>query len=181
MKKNIVIISSTMRKGGNSEILAQEFARGAKDAGNQVEIIYLRDIKMQFCSGCLACNNLKHCVIDDDAAKITETVRNADILVFATPIYYYAMCGQLKTFIDRMNPIYTAGHSFTDIYLLATSADNDTAAMDGAIKEIQGLIDCFDGVKLTKVLYGIGAVNVGDIHNCKQTLVDAYKMGNEIG
>lgn len=62
----------------------------------------------------MACIETKKCVIKDNTTEVMEKVRTADVLVFATPIYYYAICGQLKTFLDRMNPIYSAGHNFKE-------------------------------------------------------------------
>lgn len=180
MSKSVVVISSTMRKGGNSELLAEEFAKGAKESGNHVEMIYLRDLEIRFCFGCLACQTMGHCVIDDGASKVMEKVRNADILVFATPIYYYAMCGQLKTFLDRMNPIFAAGHSFKDIYLLTTAADTGAAAMDGAIKEMQGWIDCFAGARLAGVIRGNGIDRLGAIKDHPQIMEEAYHLGKMI-
>lgn len=76
------------------------------------------------------------------------------MLVFATPIYYYEMSGQLKTFLDRMNPLYPKENSFREVYLLAASADDAPEAMDGAVKGIEGWVACFDGVCLKGVVQG---------------------------
>ena len=70
MCKNVLILSSSPRKGGNSETLASAFAKGAQEAGNQVETVYLREMQYGFCNGCLACQKLGHCVIKDDAVEI---------------------------------------------------------------------------------------------------------------
>ena len=97
--KNVLIINSTYRKGGNSEILAAEFAKGASEAGNMVNTIHLREIKMNFCIGYLSCLKTGKCVLSDDINEILPLVQNADVIVFATPVYYYSMSGQLKTFL----------------------------------------------------------------------------------
>ena len=120
MAKNVLIISATPRKGGNSELLAQAFADGAKDAGNEVEMISLRDKNLLFCKGCLACQKTGRCVLKDDAAEITGKMQAADVLVFATPIYYYSVSGQMKTMLDRSNPLYNSDYKFRDVYLLST-------------------------------------------------------------
>lgn len=176
----VTVISSSLRLNSNSEILAQAFAAGAQAAGHQVEFITLRDKNIQFCKGCLACQKLNHCVIQDDASMLLETVRTSDILVFATPIYYYAMSGQLKTFLDRMNPIFAAGHQYQDVYLLATAAEDEDTAMDGAVKEIQGWIDCFDGVKLAAVLRATGVTEAGAIQQRADYLAQARKWGENL-
>jgi multimeric flavodoxin WrbA len=179
MSKKIVIISSSMRKNGNSETLAKEFERGAS-INNEVEMIYLRDYEINFCKGCLACLKLNHCVINDGATELMEKVRNADVLVFATPIYYYSVCGQLKTFLDRMNPIYSAGHNFKEVYLLTSAAESEPEAMDGAIKDIEGWVSCFDVVKLKGIVRGNDANDIGDILKHKDKLEESYNMGKNI-
>ena len=87
MRKNVLILSSSPRKGGNSETLAAAFAKGAQEAGNQVETVYLREMQYGFCKGCLACQKLGCCVIKDDAVEIETKMHDADVLVFATPVY----------------------------------------------------------------------------------------------
>ena len=120
MGKNVLIISSSPRKGGNSETLAASFAKGAGEADHKVETVYLREKKYGFCKGCLACLKLGHCVIDDDAVEIAAKMHDADVLVFATPVYYYSVSGQLKTMLDRANPLFDSDYAFTKAYLLAT-------------------------------------------------------------
>ena len=83
----ITVISSSLRRNGNSEMLADEFIRGAKESGNEVEKITLGGKKINFCIGCLSCQKTGKCVIKDDCAKINEKIHDADVLVFATPIY----------------------------------------------------------------------------------------------
>ncbi len=106
MNKKVLILSSSPRKGGNSETLAAAFAKGAQEAGNQVELVHLREKQYGFCKGCFACLKLGHCVIKDDAVEIVSQMHDADVLVFATPVYYYSVSGQLKTMLDRANPLF---------------------------------------------------------------------------
>lgn len=182
MPKKVLIISSSLRKSGNSELLAGEFARGAAEAGHQVDTIYLRDMELNFCKGCLACQKTCRCVMNDGASAVLDQVHHADVLVFATPIYYYAVCGQLKTFLDRMNPLFAAGHDFRQVYLLASSADNEDAAMDGAVKDLEGWITCFEGAELSGVVRGVGADKLGEIKTTNPAaLAKAYELGRAIG
>ena len=129
MAKKILIISSSLRTDGNSAILAGEFARGAREAGHDVDTIGLADKAIGFCRGCLACQRTRRCVIHDDADAIAQRMKDADVLVFATPIYFYAVCGQLKTLLDRTNPLFPSDYAFRDVYLLATAADGDERAV----------------------------------------------------
>ena len=106
MKKNILILSTSPRKNGNSEMLAREFARGAEEAGHNVELLSLHDKTIGFCKGCLACQKTQRCVIHDDADAIVRKMKDAEVIAFATPIYFYEMCGQMKTLLDRSNPLF---------------------------------------------------------------------------
>ena len=101
MSKKVLIISSSMRKNSNSDILANAFAEGARSAGNEVEKISLAGKDIGFCLGCLACQKTEQCIIKDDAVQIAAKMKEADVIAFATPVYYYEMSGQLKTMLDR--------------------------------------------------------------------------------
>lgn len=90
--KKVLIVSTSLRKNSNSQSLAKEFERGTEDAGNKAEFISLTDKNIGFCRGCLSCQKTQKCIIKDDAVEIAEKVKSADVLVFATPIYYYEMC-----------------------------------------------------------------------------------------
>lgn len=179
MSKSVCIVSSTMRKDGNSYLLAEAFARGAEEAGNEVVKINLKDLELKFCLGCMYCQEHEGCVIKDSMNALYEKIQNSDVLVFATPIYYYSVSGQLKTFIDRLNPLYLRQNKFKQVYLLATSAEDDKSAMDGVIKCIEGFINCFDGVTLKGVIYGTGVESAGEIKNTK-ALSQAYTAGETV-
>ena len=99
----VIVISTSLRAKSNSDILTEQLIAGAKDAGHEVEHISLKGKKIGFCIGCLACQKTQQCVLKDDAIEIAEKVKNADTLVFATPIYYYEMSGQMKTLLDRLD------------------------------------------------------------------------------
>lgn len=176
MKKNILIISTSPRKGGNSDALADAFAKGVIEAGNQVEKINLYDKTIGFCKGCLACQKTGRCVISDDADSVAQMMLTADVIVFATPIYYYEMCGQMKTMLDRSNPLYCSDYMFRDIYLLAAAAEEDEHAMEGAIHGLSGWIACFEKARLAGTVFGGGVDEVGAIHG-HSALDKAFEMG----
>ena len=179
MSKKVLIISTSPRKGGNSDTLAEEFARGVREAGHEVEKIGLWDKTIGFCRGCLACQKTGHCVIHDDADIVAQKMLTADVIVFATPIYYYEMSGQMKTMLDRGNPLYSSDYAFREIYLLATAADTDESAMDGAIKGLEGWIACFGKAQLAGTVFGGGADAIGTIEG-NPALSKAYKMGKAV-
>lgn len=179
MSKRVLVISTSPRKNGNSERLADEFVRGAQETGNYVEKISLYDKAIGFCKGCLACQKTQRCVIHDDADTIAQKMLTADVIVFATPIYYYEMCGQMKTMLDRANPLYPADYAFRDIYLLASAAEEAESTMDGAINGLQGWITCFTKAHLAGTVFGGGVDAVGAIKG-HPALKKAYEMGKRV-
>lgn len=181
MSKKIVVISSSPHKVSNSEILASEFMKGAKEAGHICEEIKLRDLKYNFCNGCLSCVKTLKCVQKDDISKVLiEKIRTCDIIVFATPVYYYAISGQLKTFIDRLNPIYCSDFKFKEIYLIATAAEDETRTFKGVKEDIKGFVDCYAGTKLKGTLFVGGLDDGGDVKSKKKALKDAYMLGKKV-
>ena len=117
MSKKVVVLSTSLRNNSNSELLAKSFVEGAKESGNEVEYITLKNKDIRFCIGCLACQKTGHCVIKDDVADIMNSVINADVVVWATPIYYYEMSGQMKTLIVLIQCIQKIISSEMSIFL----------------------------------------------------------------
>ena len=163
MSKKVLVISTSPRKGGNSDVLADEFVRGAQEGGNSVEKVTLYDKVIGFCKGCLVCQSTRRCVIRDDADAIAQKMLTADVIVFATPIYYYGMCGQMKTMLDRSNPLFSADYAFRDIYLLSAAAEEDSHTPDGAVTGLQGWIDCFGKARLAGTVFAGGVTAVGEL------------------
>lgn len=179
MDKKVLVLVTSPRKGGNSATLAKKFAMGAEEAGNQVEMVFLQDKTIGFCKGCLICQKTQHCVMQDDAEIISQKMRTADVIVFATPIYFYEMSGQMKTMLDRTNPLFPSDYAFRDIYLIATAADGEESAMDGAIQGLQGWIRCFEKAELKGVVRGVNLLAPGDA-NESPALMEAYGLGKSI-
>ena len=103
--KKVLVVSTSLRNESNSDTLAIAFLRGAREVGNETEYVTLQDKTISFCKGCNACQHgHKPCVIKDDAVEIAEKIKNADVVAFATPIYFYEMAGQMKTMLDRCYP-----------------------------------------------------------------------------
>lgn len=179
MSKKVLIISTSLRKSSNSEALAKAFADGALSAENEVETVSLMGKDIAFCKGCLACQNLGHCVIKDDALEITEKMKNAEVIVFATPIYYYEMSGQMKTLLDRANSLFSSDYKFRDIYFLSTAADNEDDVDERALHGLDGWIACYEKCKLAGNIFAGGVNAPGEI-NGHPALKEAYDMGAKI-
>jgi len=178
--KKVLIISTSLRNNANSEILARETERGAKDAGHEAEFISLKDKEIKFCKGCMACQKLGHCVINDDANAITAKMKEADVIVWVTPVYYYEMSGQMKTLIDRANSMYASGKNFSEVYVITTSADSSKGVVQTVLNGVKGWIACFSGVELKGCMEAGGLNGPNDVQNRKNLLEQAYNMGKNI-
>lgn len=179
MAKKVLIIESSMRKNGNSTALAAEFARGAGESGNNVKVVKLAEKEIKFCRGCLACIRSNKCILQDDMATMLPLLQEADAVAFASPVYYYSICGQLKTFLDRSNPLFTAKYQFRDIYILLAAAENEPSAAEGAVKAVQGWVDCFEQARLAGVVFASGVTGAGEVKE-HAALQQAYEMGKSI-
>ena len=179
MAKNVVVISTSLRKNSNSDALAVAFADGAKSAGHNVEIIRLSDKQIAFCKGCFACFKLGSCVIKDDAPAITDKIGEADVVVWATPIYYYEMCGQMKTMIDRANALWVKDYKFRDVYFLSAAAEPHEGVDARAIGGVEGWIACFPKSRLAGTVFAGGVKAPGDIEG-SEALIKAFNMGAAI-
>ena len=177
--KKVVVISTSLRPGSNSHMMAEQFAEGAKAAGHDVELVSLRGKEIKFCIGCLSCQNTGACVIKDDVPAIMESVLNADVVCWATPIYYYEMSGQMKTLIDRMNAMYPLEYKFRDIYLLTTAAEDEEETPKRAEAGLTGWIDCYPKSRLAGTLFCGGVNDAREIEG-NSKLQEAFEMGKGV-
>ena len=177
---NVLVISTSLRAKSNSDILAERLIAGAKDAGHQVEQISLKDKTVGFCKGCLACQKTQKCVLKDDAAEMAEKIMQADTLVFATPIYYYEMSGQMKTLLDRMNPLYSSDYQFRNVYMLSVAAEDEDFVPQKAVSGLQGWIDCFEKAELAGSLFCGGINDAGEAAGKTEELREAYEFGKTV-
>lgn len=179
MSKNILILSSTPRMDGNSEILCKQFKQGAEETGNQVEMILLRKKDIRYCTGCGVCNATHRCVQKDDMAEILEKMVNADVIVMATPVYFYTMDAQMKTLIDRTVPRYLEILN-KEFYFIITAADTQLSNLEKTIDGLRGFTeDCLNGAVEKGIVYGTGAWQKGDIIKTP-AMQQAYEMGKNV-
>ena len=177
--KKVIVISTSLRHGSNSDLLADKFVEGAQAAGHEVEKISLVGKDIQFCKGCLACQQLGRCVINDDVNGIMNKVLKADVVAWATPIYYYEMSGQMKTLIDRMNAMYPLDYKFRDVYMLSTAHEDEADTPKRAEAGLTGWIECFPESRLAGTLF-CGGVNAPREIEGNPKLQEAYELGNNI-
>ncbi len=159
-------------------MLCDEFMKGALEAHHQVDKVLLREKKIGYCMGCGACQRAGQCAQKDDMADVLDSMVAADVIVLATPVYFYTMCAQMKTAIDRTVPRYTeiANKAF---YFIVTAADGNKAALERTIEGFRGFTSCLDGAKEKGIIYGTGAWKVGDIAG-SPAMRQAYEMGRAL-
>ena len=125
----ILILEGSPNRHGSSNLLADEFAQGARDAGHTVEILDAAHADLHPCTGCVHCGYEGPCVQKDDMERFRTQILSADMLVFVTPLYYYGMSAQLKTLTDRfcaINGSLTRRHVKSALLAAAWNADDWT-------------------------------------------------------
>lgn len=174
----VLAISASPRRGGNSDVLCDRFLLGAAEAGHETEKISLADARISPCRGCYACGRSGECVQKDDMAHILPKLVEADVLVLATPVYFYCMDAQMKMFIDRCLPRY---REITDkkVYYIITAADPEHSAADGTIAGLRGFLSCLAGSTECGIIYGTGTWDKGDVYK-HPSLDKAYLMGKGV-
>lgn len=180
MSKKVLIISSPPRKGGNSDTLCDNFMNGAKESGNEVQKIFLKDKTINYCMACGFCtkNDYCGCPQKDDMAEILDLIIDSDVIVLSTPVYFYTMCGQLKTLIDRCCAKYTKIKN-KEFYYIMTAADGDKSCLNRTIEEFRGFLACLADTKEKGIICGTGVWGMGEINDTNLPK-EAYEMGMNI-
>jgi len=178
MSKKVLILSSSPRKRGNSNALCDRFMEGAVEAGHQVEKVVLAEKKINYCTGCYACRKNGKCAQKDDMAQILDSMTAADVIVMATPVYFYTMCAQMKTVIDRTVARYTKIAN-KEFFFIVTAADSNKAALERTIEGFRGFTSCLPGAKEKGIVYGAGAWEIGDIL-ASRAMKQSYEMGKAL-
>ena len=176
----VLVISTSLRAKSNSDILADRLIAGAKDVGHEVEKISLKGKEIKFCIGCLACQKTQKCVLKDDVAEILDKVKNVETIVFVTPIYYYEMCGQMKTLLDRLNPLYSSDYKFRNVYMLSTAAEDEDYTPEKAENGLLGWVDCFEKAELKGTLFCGGINDAGEALGKTEEQEEAYEFGRSL-
>ena len=174
--KKILILSASPRKHGNSDLLCDQFLLGAKEAGHQVEKIFLRDKTINHCIACDSCQgNGGRCVQRDDMAGILDKMIGANVIVMATPVYFYSMNGQMKTLIDRTYARYSE-ISDKEMYFIMTAANSIKDSLQRTVEGFRGFTSCLSRPREEGIIYGTGAWMIGDIKR-SPAMLQAYDMG----
>lgn len=178
MSKKVLILSGSPRKGGNSDILCDEFARGALEAGHEVEKIRVAEKNIGYCRACYACRGTGVCAIKDDMSEIMQKMIDCDVMVLASPVYFYSIDAQLKAVIDRSIARWTEVKD-KEFYYIATAAEGEKAAAETTIACFRGYADCVEGAKEKGIVYGVGTYEKGEVKGTP-AMTEAYEMGKSV-
>ena len=179
MSKKVLILSGSPRNGGNSDILCDEFARGAQETGNEVEKIRVAAKKVAPCSVCYYCRDHGGaCVHQDDMANILQKMIDADVLVLASPVYFYSIDAQLKAVIDRTVARWLEVKN-KEFYYIITMADEDHASADTTLACLRGYADCVNGAVEKGVIIGSGVYEPGKVKGTR-AMQQAYEIGKNV-
>ena len=176
--EKVLILSGSPRKNGNSDILCDEFARGAAEAGNHVEKIRVAEKNIGFCRACYACRGTGVCAIKDDMAEVLQKMIDADVLVLASPVYFYSIDAQLKALIDRTVARWLEVKN-KEFYYIVTAADSEKEAAETTLACFRGYVDCVDGAIEKGVIYGMGVYEKGKVKDTA-AMKEAYEMGRNV-
>lgn len=175
----ILIIEGSPRHGCNTDLLSNEFARGAVESGHGIEKIYLQRKKVAPCIDCEACQTKRQgCIQKDDFGEICEKMIASDVLVFATPVYFYSVSAQMKALFDRCYSILER-LSGKRCCLLSAGAADATEYFDTLIACYRGFIHCFPDMKECGTVLAYGAQAKGSVVGNK-AMQEAYQLGKNI-
>ena len=178
---NILILMGSPRKNGNTSILCDEFASGAEEAGHRVEKINVADKTIKGCLGCNGCQrNGGKCIQKDDMSELYEKILSADVVVLASPIYYYTWAAQLKAVIDRTYALLSTMHNKV-FYLISTCMSPDESWCKMMIDGFRNYLACYDEtVTEGGYLFGFETGEPGDVKKAISTMQRAYEMGRAV-
>ena len=175
----VLRLTGSMRKGGNTDLLAQAFAEGA-EKNNEVEIVSVADYKVNPCIGCNSCftREKNECFQNDDMPVIYEKLREADTVVIASPVYFYGISAQLKAVIDRLHTPMRDEFHIKRLALLLVGAASLPELFDAIKLQYQLVLNFFHLEDAGMVLVR-GAKDKGDVKN-GDGLKRAYELGESI-
>lgn len=179
MSKKVLILSGSPRKGGNSDLLCDEFLWGAREAGHEVEKLRVAEKKIAPCSACYYCRDHGGaCVHKDDMAEVLQKMIDADVIVLASPVYFYSIDAQLKAVIDRTVARWLEVKD-KEFYYIATMADEAPASADTTLACFRGYADCVEGAAEKGVIIGGGVYEPGEVKHTT-AMEQAYQMGKQV-
>ena len=173
--KHIVILSGSPRKNGNTNLLCRQFQQGAEEAGHSVRFIPLAEKRIGFCRACDACmRNGGACIQKDDMADILGAFQQADVVVLATPVYFYGVSAQIKACIDRTYPIWQHLGRKEVYYIVSAGLGEDIIAR--SLGDLDGFVEHFEQYEIKGRLYASNVMEAGAVRTLP-VMEAAYQAG----
>ena len=176
LNMRIVVLSGSPRRNGNTDMLVDSFVRGAS-VDNKVEVIRVADLNVSPCTGCEKCKTSEGivCSMVDDMSRVYDSLSRADMLVLASPVYFYGITAQLKTVIDRLHTPVRRTYPIRKMGILLVGASELPQVFDSILVQYQLTLDYFDLEDMGRILVR-GVRGKGEIEG-NPALEDAYRMG----
>lgn len=173
---NILILTGSPRKGSNTDILAKAFADGAR-LKHEVEVVSVNDYKINACVGCNSCfaREGNECFQKDQMAEIYAKMSKADMLVIASPVYFYGVSAQLKNIIDRCHTPMRKNFKIKKTALLLVAGSSKPCVFDAIVRQYELIVDYFHFEDKGRIL--VGGVNDKGSITSREELDEAYKLG----
>jgi multimeric flavodoxin WrbA len=178
MKKKILVLTGSPRDGGNSDLMADAFIKGAHEAGHEVVKIKTNEKNVRGCQACCSCYSKgAACVFNDDFNEIAPHMENADVIVMATPVYWYTFTAQLKAVIDRMFALCVGKKSINakECVIMACAEEDDLEAFEGLIRSWELILKLLNWVEKGRLT----VPSVRDAGDIKKT--DALEKAEALG
>ena len=172
----VLAINGSPRARGNSDILCDEFLRGAKDAGHQTEKISIREKRISPCRACYACFKTGFCVQKDDMSEILDKIQNTDVLLLASPTYFLTMSGQMKIMIDRFLPKWQELGG-KQSYVIVTGHDGKNGLKRTA-EDLSAILNSL-GSPVQEIIWGEHVWQKGEVLETK-AMDEAYQAGKSL-
>jgi multimeric flavodoxin WrbA len=183
--KHVLIVAASPRKNSNSTTLAIRAAEGVKDAGGEAEVVLIGNLKIAPCNACDSCRtgSDRGCVINDDMQSLYQKIRDAQSVIFATPVYWFSVSAQMKLFIDRTYGMSSGGvYGFTgkDVGVILTYEDEDVF-ISGGVNALRSFQDTFAYVRANLVGMVYGTVGKpGSVKSDIELMQRSYELGKKI-
>lgn len=174
----VLAISSSPRRAGNSEVLCNQFLKGASKAGHKTQKIQLAALNISPCAACHACVKTHKCIKNDDMATVQQALIDADVIVLATPVYFYSLSAQMKILIDRCLPRHREIEN-KNFYFIITAAASLQAEAEVTVGSLRGFLRMLPGAKEQETIYGMGAFDKGDVYR-HPAFEKAYEIGKNL-
>lgn len=173
----VLAVCASPRKNGNCDLLCSQLLKGAREGGNETDSVFLEDLALRPCRACYACRESGRCIQKDRGSEVMRKLAEADVIVLASPVYFYSVSAQMKTLIDRTLCCYTKLEGKRFVFILTGAGTK--AELQRASESLYGFSDCLPGSLVMKLIIADGVYLKGDVRDTK-AYYEAYMTGKNL-